>query len=130
MHQTGLDAFAKRDEERSRIYAYERENVTLDKKYEAKFRKNKKAWEFFESQPPSYKKPCINWIVSAKQEETRLRRLETLIKDSENGERIAQLRRNPQVMNIRQALLDEHSKRPNHGDRRVYRRLTRRGLPS
>ena len=95
VHKAGLDAFARRDEERSRIYAYERENVTLDKKYEAKFRKNKKAWEFFGSQPPSYKKPCINWIVSAKQEETRLRRLETLIKDSENGERLAQLRRTP-----------------------------------
>lgn len=91
----GLAAFEKRDEERSRIYAYEREIVTLDKKYETKFRKNKKAWEFFESQPPSYKKPCLNWIASAKHEETRLRRLETLIKDSENGERIAQLRRTP-----------------------------------
>lgn len=95
VHQTGLDAFARRDEERSRIYAYERASIPLSDEYEAIFQKNKKAWEFFESQPPSYKKPVLSWIASAKQEETRMRRLQTLIKDSENGERIAQLRRTP-----------------------------------
>lgn len=95
VYQAGLDAFAKREDARSSVYAYEREHVALDKKHEAKFRKNKKAWEFFESQPPSYKKPALWWIASAKQETTRERRLETLIKDSENGERLAQLRRDP-----------------------------------
>lgn len=93
VHQAGLDTYARRDDVRSRVYSYEREHVKLDKKYEAIFKRNKKAWEFFESQPPSYKKPALWWIASAKQEATRERRLETLIKDSENGERLAQLRR-------------------------------------
>jgi uncharacterized protein YdeI (YjbR/CyaY-like superfamily) len=95
VHQTGLDAYERRDDARSKIYAYEREHVKLSKEHEAKFKKNRKAWEFFESQPPSYKKPALWWVASAKQEATRERRLETLIKDSENGERIAQLRPTP-----------------------------------
>ncbi len=94
VHQAGLDAFAKRNEQRSKIYAYENEMTKLSRPYVAKFRKNKKAWEFFESQPPSYKKTALWWVASAKQEATRDKRLETLIKDSENGERIAHLRRN------------------------------------
>jgi uncharacterized protein YdeI (YjbR/CyaY-like superfamily) len=91
----GLAAFEKRDEKRSRIYAYEREQVRLTPENRAKFKKNEKAWEFFQSQPLSYQKPALWWVASAKQEATRERRLETLIRDSENGERIAQLRPAP-----------------------------------
>lgn len=95
VQKAGLDAYAKRDEGRSRVYSFEQENIQLEKAHEAKFKKNKKAWKFFESQPPSYRKPALWWVVSAKQEATRTRRLEALIKDSENGERLAHLRRNP-----------------------------------
>jgi uncharacterized protein YdeI (YjbR/CyaY-like superfamily) len=94
-HQAGLDAYERRDDARSKIYAYERETVKLDKKYESEFKKNKKAWEFFQSQPPGYRKTAFWYILSARQEATRARRLETLIKDSENGERLAGLRRTP-----------------------------------
>lgn len=93
--QAGLDAYAKRDEARSRVYAFEQGDLQLDKKHEARFKKNKKAWKFFESMPATYKKTALWWIISAKQEATRERRLETLIKDSENGERLAQYRPNP-----------------------------------
>ncbi|MBL7961866.1 YdeI/OmpD-associated family protein, partial [bacterium] len=65
----------------------------LNKKYELLFRKNKKAWTFFNTQPPSYQKPATWWVMSAKQEETQLKRLVQLIKDSEAGVRIKQLRR-------------------------------------
>lgn len=95
VQQAGLEAYAKRDEGRSRVYSFEQENIQLEKAQEAKFKKNKKAWKFFESQPPSYRKPALWWVVSAKQDATRTRRLEALIKDSENGERLAHLRRNP-----------------------------------
>jgi uncharacterized protein YdeI (YjbR/CyaY-like superfamily) len=93
--QAGLDAYAKRVEARSRVYAFEQGELQLDKSQEAKFRKNKKAWDFFHSMPAHYKKTALWWVISAKQEVTRERRLETLIKDSENGERIAQLRPAP-----------------------------------
>lgn len=88
MHTRGLEAYEKRDEKLAQLYAYEQGAVTLDPVYEKKLQKNKKAWEFFQSQPPSYRKVAIWWIVRAKQEETRLRRLETLVSDSAAGRRI------------------------------------------
>lgn len=93
MHPAGLHVFHKRDKEKSEKYSYERKTVQLDKDYEARFKKNKRAWDFFQSQPPSYQKPATWWVVSAKQEATRLKRLETLIADSEAQLRIALLRR-------------------------------------
>jgi uncharacterized protein YdeI (YjbR/CyaY-like superfamily) len=82
MFPAGIAAFEKRSEERSRIYSYERQNAALDPAFEKKFRANKKAWAFFNSQTPSYKRTAVWWVISAKKEETRLRRLDTLIKES------------------------------------------------
>lgn len=93
MKPPGLAAFEKREEHRSEIYSFERKAVTLDKKYESEFKKNKKAWTFFSSAPPSYQKPAMWWVMSAKQEETRLKRLTQLIQDSAAGLKIKQLRR-------------------------------------
>ena len=61
--------------------------------YEKKIKENKKAWDFFQSLPPSVRKPSIWYIMSAKREDTRLRRLDTLIQCSEEGLRIPPLRR-------------------------------------
>jgi uncharacterized protein YdeI (YjbR/CyaY-like superfamily) len=55
------------------------------------FRANKKAWEFFNAQPPGYRRLCIYWVTSAKKEETRARRLATLIDDSAAGRRLGAL---------------------------------------
>ncbi len=52
---------------------------------------NKNAWEYFQQMPPSYKRTAIHWVMSAKREETKLRRLLQLIKDSEEGRRIKPL---------------------------------------
>lgn len=93
MRPAGLKAFAERDEQKSKQYSFEREQVELGESHEAEFRANAGAWEFFQSQPPSYRKPAIWWVISAKQETTRRRRLETLIADSAAGRRIAPLRR-------------------------------------
>jgi uncharacterized protein YdeI (YjbR/CyaY-like superfamily) len=76
------------DKKRTQIYSFERSIVEFSPQYEKKFKANKKAWKFFQQMPPSYRKPVINWVMSAKQEETRLRRLATLIKDSEEGRKI------------------------------------------
>lgn len=92
-HPAGLEAFNKRDEKKSRIYSYERKIVQLDKNSEKLFQQNKKALKFFQSQPPSYQKPVISWVMSAKHDETKQKRLATLIKDSEEEQRIKQLRR-------------------------------------
>ena len=88
MQPVGLRAFEQRREEKSAIYAYENAVRTLDAADEKSFRKNKKAWDFFNAQPPGYRRLCIYWVTSAKKEETRARRLATLIDDSANGRRL------------------------------------------
>jgi uncharacterized protein YdeI (YjbR/CyaY-like superfamily) len=87
----GLKAFAARAAEKSGIYAYEnRDAAELDAAAEAQFRANPVAWDFFQAQAPSYRRTAIWWVISAKQEATRQKRLATLIDDSANGNRLAQ----------------------------------------
>ena len=94
MQPAGLRAFKARDPEKSGRYSFEQRTAArLDAAGEARFRANARAWEFFEAQPPGYRKTALWWVVSAKQEATRLRRLQTLIDDSAAGRRIAPLRR-------------------------------------
>ena len=93
MHPAGLEAFRSRDPERVYRYSFERDKVEFDAGQTKLFRANRKAWAFFSSQPESYRKPATWWVVSAKQQATRDRRLATLIADSAAGLRIKQLRR-------------------------------------
>lgn len=88
MKPEGIAAFAKRDENKSRIYAYERKAAKLSVEFEKQFKANKKAWEFFQNQAPSYRKTIIYWVISAKQEATRQSRLEKLIVASADEKRI------------------------------------------
>ena len=96
MRPSGLAAFEGRDLEKAQRYSYERKTSKLDAELEKKFKANKKAWEFFQAQPPGYQRVISWWIISAKQKETRFRRLERLIKDSENGRRVGILERKKQ----------------------------------
>jgi uncharacterized protein YdeI (YjbR/CyaY-like superfamily) len=93
MQPAGKKAFEGRDVKRTNRYSFERETVRLDIAYEKRFRANRGAWEFFQSQPPWYRRTVTWWVVSAKQEATRQRRLAMLISDSATGRRIAPLRR-------------------------------------
>ena len=88
MKPLGMVAFDARKENRSGIYSYEQRSANLDEPYEKRLRQNKAAWDFFYAQPPSYRKAIGWWIVSAKQEATRLKRLEKLIRESGRGERL------------------------------------------
>jgi uncharacterized protein YdeI (YjbR/CyaY-like superfamily) len=88
MAPPGVAAFAKREEERSAIYSYERENAQFSRESLEQFKANPAAWKFFESQPPYYKRLMTHWVESAKRSETRAKRLEQLIAYSANGERI------------------------------------------
>ncbi len=89
----GLAVFEKRDERNSARASYEQRAVGLSPEFEAEFRKQVKAWAFFCSQAPSYRKTVMWWVMSAKQEATRQKRLQVLIADSEAGQKIALLRR-------------------------------------
>lgn len=88
MTTEGQKAFSLRTEKKSKIYAYEKEPVILGSKYESIFKKNKVAWDFFSQQAPSYKKVMIYWIMNAKQEETRLTRLDKTINESHQQRRM------------------------------------------
>ncbi len=89
----GLKAFETHNEQRSGIYSYEQRVHKLDDVYENKLRANKKAETFFRAQAPWYQRTVSYWVMSAKKEETRLKRIATLIDDSANGRRIGPLRR-------------------------------------
>lgn len=93
MRPAGEKAFAARTENRSGIYAYEQRQPELAEPFAKMMRQNKAAWEFFQAQPASYRKTVSWWIVSAKREETRLKRLSQLIEDSAQGRTIPQYTR-------------------------------------
>jgi len=88
MRPAGLDAFALRRENRSGIYSYEQRTAALPEPYAAMLAANKRAEAFFAAQPPSYRKLACWWVVSAKQEETRSKRLGKLIDACVAGKRL------------------------------------------
>lgn len=88
MKPEGLKAFSLRKDNKSGIYSHENEYAGFDANFENLFKENKIAWEFFVKQPPSYKKVITHWIMSAKQEKTRLSRLEKTVNASEQQKRV------------------------------------------
>jgi len=96
MQQPGLKAFAGKLPAKTAIYAYEQRKVPIfSREQEKLFQEQPKAWEYFSSQPPGYRRLCTFWVISAKQEATRLRRLKALIGDSARGRRIRGLAKKP-----------------------------------
>ena len=93
MRPAGVQAFAKRKEQRSGIYAYEQRSATLVEPYAARLKKNRAAWKFFRAQPPYYQKRMNWWVVSARREATRLKRLKRLEEDSARGMRVGEIPR-------------------------------------
>lgn len=87
----GLKLYRERKAIKAGEYSYENRPKDLDGEYAKLLKKNKKAWEFFYSQPPSYRKTISWWILSAKREETRLARLNALIEDSANGRKMGMM---------------------------------------
>ena len=93
MKPAGLAAYSRKEENNSNIYSFEQRIVQFDPQYEKIFKRNKKAWNNFQLQPPYYRKTVTHWVMSAKQKETRLKRLNTLLKDSEAGLKIKEMRK-------------------------------------
>jgi uncharacterized protein YdeI (YjbR/CyaY-like superfamily) len=89
----GRAAFSARREDRSRVYSYEGPEPELGPGREAELRAVPGAWGFFSEQPPWYRRAAAHWVVSAKREETRERRLRTLVADSAERLRVKHLRR-------------------------------------
>jgi uncharacterized protein YdeI (YjbR/CyaY-like superfamily) len=88
MHSAGMIAFEARQEHRCEIYSYEQRPLELPAPFAKHMRKNKKAWQFFQAQPPGYRRLMTWWIVSARTEPTRQKRLTALIQASANKKRL------------------------------------------
>ena len=88
MQPAGLAAYGARRENKSGIYSYEQRSVVLDDRYNRVLKRDAAAWRFYETQPAFYRKVVNWWVVSAKQEETRARRLERLKAFSARGQRV------------------------------------------
>jgi len=85
MQAAGLESFEKRIERKSRIYSHENDEVELTQHFKKQFKANKKAWDYFQALAPSYRRLSVHWVMSAKQETTRIKRLNQLIANSAAG---------------------------------------------
>ena len=88
MAKPGLERFEQRDRKRSGKYSFERETAQFSPELEKQFRKAKRAWTFFQAQPPGYRRLMAFYVMSAKQDATRQRRLLRLIETSAKGRRL------------------------------------------
>jgi uncharacterized protein YdeI (YjbR/CyaY-like superfamily) len=88
MKPSGLQVFRKRSERKTVQNSNERDCRRLDPALDATLRANQKASSFFDAQPPGYRRIVISWVMSAKKEETRVRRLAHFIERSASGTRI------------------------------------------
>ena len=88
MQAPGLKAFASRRESKSGTYSYEQRRPEFDEPYLSALRANKAAYEFFQAQPPGYRKLAVWFVMSAKLEATREKRLARVIADSARGKRL------------------------------------------
>ena len=95
MTPPGLKAFAVRRENKSGIYSYEQRPDKLVEPYASLLASSPRAHKFFAKQAPSYQRAAIWWVISAKKEETRLKRARTLIELSGRGELIPQFTKSP-----------------------------------
>jgi len=88
MAAPGLEAFRRRDPKKTGIYSFENRPSTFDPALERAFTANAPAWTFFRAQPNGYQRILTFWVMSAKQQETRQRRLAALVKSSAEGKRM------------------------------------------
>jgi uncharacterized protein YdeI (YjbR/CyaY-like superfamily) len=94
MRPSGLRAFEARTDARSGQYTYEeRDQARLTEEHERRFRANAAAWAYWEARPQGYRRDATFWVMSAKRQETRERRLNQLIEDCASGQHIKPLRR-------------------------------------
>lgn len=91
--EPGRAAWERRRVDRTRRYSFEQDEVEFPPDLARRFRAERTAWRWFRAQSESYRKTVTWWVISAKREATRTRRLEQLIEDCAAGRRIKQMRR-------------------------------------
>ena len=87
MQPPGLRAFEAREPKKAELQSFENHPRSLDEAAVKAFKANRRAWTWFEAQASSYRRTAAWWVMSAKREETRARRLAVLISGAARGER-------------------------------------------
>lgn len=95
LRPSGQRVFEARRDDRSRVYAYEQKTAEFDEVTAARFRAHREAWAYFGAQPKTYRQSATWWVISAKRQDTRERRLARLVADSDSGRWLAHLTRKP-----------------------------------
>ena len=91
MTAAGLAAYGARDEGRTGLYSFEQEKPELTPAHLKALRANPTAWKFYQGQAPGYRRLTAHWVMSAKKDETRAKRLDVLIDCSARGRKIPPL---------------------------------------
>lgn len=87
MKAPGLRVFEARDPKKAELYSFENPHRDLDAAATRTFKANRKAWAWFAAQAPSYRRPAVWWVMAAKREQTRAKRLTVLIASAARGEK-------------------------------------------
>jgi uncharacterized protein YdeI (YjbR/CyaY-like superfamily) len=85
---SGLAAFEARRADRVGVYSSENPPAVFSDELEARFRANPASWEFWSKQPPGYRRQMTWWVMNAKRDETKTRRMDALIEQHATGQRI------------------------------------------
>ena len=91
----GRAAFERRNTRPPGRYSFEAGPKALPSAFRKAFQADAAAWKFFRSQAPWYRRTSVFWVMDAKQEATRLRRLGVLMADSARSRRLKMLSRKP-----------------------------------
>lgn len=86
---SGRAAFEARKPKHSGTYSFEQGTLpTLSDEYLVRLKADAHAWAYWQSRPAGYRKQVAHWVMSAKRESTRERRMATLIEECAAGRKI------------------------------------------
>lgn len=88
MQPAGLAAYESRRADRTGIYSFEADHQDLPEEYAALLAADPRASTFWAMSTPGYRKIATHWVLSAKQQATKDRRMQQLVDDSAAGQLI------------------------------------------
>ena len=86
MHPAGLAAYDARRPDRMGVYSFEAEPSVLPGRYVEMLEADPRAAAFWDATTPGYRKVVTHWVMTAKQDATRDRRMAQLVADCAAGQ--------------------------------------------
>lgn len=88
MQPSGIAAWEARREDRTGVYSFEGDGVELTDEFAARLAADPAAAAFWAEATPSYRRQVTHWVMTAKQESTRERRMAQLVECCAAGQLI------------------------------------------